>query len=329
MHTLDESANKSPLFISASEIASCRLAANEVEGVVREALNGIRTGVAFSGLKAEVRAPDGTYCQALPSLLLERQIACVKWISVPGSQNSRPISATIVLSTMADGKPIAFLDGALITSARTAAMSAVAAGALASPESARIGMIGAGAQAHCHVEALLVALPRLRRLTVYSRTDSSARKLAEFAEQKGLETYIAKTPREAVLDQEVVVTTIPANGMSEPMLDAGWLSPGAFVAMPDLGRGWRADTLQSIGIWATDNRNQMNAISAQKKSPVVGEYSYELPELASLEKPISLNRDTIRGFVFGGLGVCDAAVAAVYLERVIKFRLKRHDYSGP
>src|SRR5436305_14297424 len=52
------------------------------------------------------------------------------------------------------GKPLVTMDGRLITEMRTAAASAVATKALARAESSVLAILGSGAQAQSHLEAL-------------------------------------------------------------------------------------------------------------------------------------------------------------------------------
>ncbi|WP_328608449.1 ornithine cyclodeaminase family protein [Amycolatopsis sp. NBC_00345] len=73
--------------------------------------------------------------------------------------------------------PLALLDGVALTSVRTAAVSAVAADALAEPDAARLVVFGTGPQAHSHVEALRAVRP-VRELVVVARDPG---RTAEFA----------------------------------------------------------------------------------------------------------------------------------------------------
>ena len=68
--------------------------------------------------------------------------------------------AMIELLDRATGQPLAVMDGRLITEMRTAAVSAVAAQALA-PHAKTLGILGSGVQARSHIEALRVTHPVL------------------------------------------------------------------------------------------------------------------------------------------------------------------------
>jgi alanine dehydrogenase len=62
--------------------------------------------------------------------------------------------ATILLFKPETGEPLATMDGRLITEVRTAAVSAVATEYLARPDASVLALIGSGAQARSHLEAL-------------------------------------------------------------------------------------------------------------------------------------------------------------------------------
>ncbi len=90
--------------------------------------------------------------------------------------------ATVELLNRATGEPLAVMDGRLITEMRTAAVSAVAFGALAplhfgSPPQS-FGIIGSGIQARAHIRALGQVWPEMREIRIWSPTRGHAEKLA-------------------------------------------------------------------------------------------------------------------------------------------------------
>jgi ornithine cyclodeaminase/alanine dehydrogenase-like protein (mu-crystallin family) len=62
--------------------------------------------------------------------------------------------ALVMLFRPETGEPLAVMDGRLITEMRTAAVSAAATKALARPGASVLAILGAGVQAHSHLEAL-------------------------------------------------------------------------------------------------------------------------------------------------------------------------------
>ena len=127
--------------------------------------------------------------------------------------------ATILLFETPLGRPVAVMDGTLITEMRTAAVSAAVTKRLAPPQSRRLALLGAGVQAAAHLEALRSILP-LDEVRVWSRTPERAE---FFAKKHGARAMAAE---EAVRDADVVVTATHA---VEPILQGRWLKEGAHV----------------------------------------------------------------------------------------------------
>jgi ornithine cyclodeaminase/alanine dehydrogenase-like protein (mu-crystallin family) len=105
------------------------------------------------------------------------------------------------------------VDASAITAIRTAAVSAVATRTLAREDARTLAILGAGAQARAHLEALRVARP-FDRAVGWSRT----------TRLPGVEE--AATAEEALRDADVVVTATTAR---EPIVRREWLKAGVHV----------------------------------------------------------------------------------------------------
>src|SRR5690606_5895121 len=154
----------------------------------------------------------------------------IKWI---GTADNRAtglphISALIVLSDVRTAVIKAVLDGTQITAIRPAAVSLVAARSLARANSRRIAFIACGTQAMAHLVAFAKAVP-LREVPCYSRRLESAERFAENARAMGFMAYPVAEAREAVENQDIIVSSAPRASFPAPFLDPAWLSPGAFV----------------------------------------------------------------------------------------------------
>jgi ornithine cyclodeaminase/alanine dehydrogenase-like protein (mu-crystallin family) len=124
------------------------------------------------------------------------------------------------------GALTALVDGAALTSIRTAAVTAVATRALARPDSTDLAVLGAGSQARAHIAALADTLA-LERVRVMSRTFAHAKALAdELAPKHPFTIEAVDSVAEAVRGADVVVTVSNAR---EPILGAGELEPGMHV----------------------------------------------------------------------------------------------------
>jgi ornithine cyclodeaminase/alanine dehydrogenase-like protein (mu-crystallin family) len=127
--------------------------------------------------------------------------------------------ALIMLFEPDAGLPLAFLEGRLITTMRTAAASAAVTKYLA-PDGAKVlTLLGSGVQAAAHLEALRHVC-QFAEVRVWSRTPEHAQR---FAAQYGAR---AMDLEQAVREADVVVT---ATNSLEPFLMGEWLKDGAHV----------------------------------------------------------------------------------------------------
>lgn len=127
--------------------------------------------------------------------------------------------AMIFLFRTDTGEPLAVIDGRLITEMRTAAVSAAVTKYLAPSDSRVLALLGSGVQARAHLQALS-HVRRFEEVRVWSRTAAHAER---FAEQHGARAMAVEA---AVRGADVVVT---ATNAIEPILEGGWLKPGAHV----------------------------------------------------------------------------------------------------
>jgi len=120
----------------------------------------------------------------------------------------------------------AIVDATSITAIRTAAVSGLVTDLLARPEAGDLAIIGAGTQAHTHLQAMRAVRP-VRRVRVFSVPAESA---ARFAERESrltsLTVEVAATAEEAVAGADLICTTTTA---SEPVVLGAWVSPGAHI----------------------------------------------------------------------------------------------------
>src|SRR5437016_2762442 len=138
--------------------------------------------------------------------------------------------AMIVLFSSQTGEPLAVMDGRLITEMRTAAVSAAATKLLAAPDSRVLALLGSGAQAGAHLQALS-QVRSFAEVRIWSRTAEHAER---FARQHNIKAMPA---RSAVRGADVVVT---ATNALEPILKGAWLKPGAHVnAVGSPRHAWR------------------------------------------------------------------------------------------
>jgi thiomorpholine-carboxylate dehydrogenase len=129
------------------------------------------------------------------------------------------VTAIVLLFRPDTGVPIAMMDGRTITALRTAAVSAAVTNRLAAADSKILALLGSGAQAQAHLEALS-HVRNFEEVRVWSRTPEHADR---FAAQHGARALDAES---AVRGADVIVTATPAR---EPILKGAWLKRGAHV----------------------------------------------------------------------------------------------------
>jgi ornithine cyclodeaminase/alanine dehydrogenase-like protein (mu-crystallin family) len=148
-------------------------------------------------------------------------------VAIPGNAD-RGLSthrAVVVLLDPATGAPAAWVEAEALTRLRTAAVSVVATRALARRPRGAHAILGAGAQAHAHLEAF-AREGSVHRLTVWSRDTAHAQRLADAARDRSIETRVASSADEAVRGADVVTT---CTGSAEPLFDATSIADGAHV----------------------------------------------------------------------------------------------------
>lgn len=135
------------------------------------------------------------------------------------------VQGFVTLFDSRTGNPVALVDGAEITTLRTAAASALASRLLSRPQAASHGILGTGVQAASHLDAM-GCVRNIRSVRVWGRDPEKARRFAaQHADRPGMSVSAVTDPAEAAAcDIVSVVTSSPV-----PVLAGSWLQPGAHV----------------------------------------------------------------------------------------------------
>ena len=176
--------------------------------------------------------PGGGSLFVMPAL--DARIAITKLISfTPANAGSgRPtIQGDVVVFDIATGERRLVLDGPTVTARRTAAVSLLAAQKLAPNTKGPLLVVGAGVQGRAHLEAFAAGLG-VTEVLIASRSEASARSLAEHARAMSLTARVVADPNPALADCPLVVTCTPASGVvlhALPRADAFIVAVGAFT----------------------------------------------------------------------------------------------------
>lgn len=114
----------------------------------------------------------------------------------------------VILHSGETGEPLAIVNAAAVTAIRTAAVSAVATKLLAREDASVLAILGGGAQAKAHLQAIPI-VRRIKEIRQFSRSGGNV-----------------ASAEEAVRGADIVVT---ATNSREPILRREWLSPGVHI----------------------------------------------------------------------------------------------------
>lgn len=136
------------------------------------------------------------------------------------------LQGVIVLNDIANGRPVAVMDGTFITGSRTGAAGAVAAKRLARHDSQNVAVTGAGMQGRYQVAALNEVL-RISRVKIYDVVQQAAIEyVKEMSKRYDFDIRKADSPEEAIQDADVLVTATPS---TKPYVRNEWIREGIHI----------------------------------------------------------------------------------------------------
>ncbi|MDO4573099.1 MAG: ornithine cyclodeaminase family protein [Clostridia bacterium] len=138
------------------------------------------------------------------------------------------LSSCVALICLFDGRnglPLCVMDGTLITGFRTGAAGAVAARALARPDSRTAAILGTGGQARMQIRALATQFP-LREVRVWGIEGCELYAAEMRTLLPGIRFTVCGDAQEAVSGSDIVVTATPSH---EALVQADWISPGTHI----------------------------------------------------------------------------------------------------
>jgi ornithine cyclodeaminase/alanine dehydrogenase-like protein (mu-crystallin family) len=189
-----------------------------------EVLSSLAREELYQPLRVVVRPPADELLGLMPAWRGGRSaVFSLKEIVISPGNSARgldPHQGAVLLHDGVTGQLRALLNASAITEIRTAAVSAVATRALARPDASVVAILGSGVQGRAHVDAMRAVLPDAE-LRIWSRTAEHATGLALRSN-----ATVCESVQDALEGAHVVCTTTSARG---PILQRGWLAPGAHV----------------------------------------------------------------------------------------------------
>jgi len=219
------------LILNDADVRACMPMKDAVAWMV-EALRTLAGEDAVQPLRSLMWLPDRSGLLGLmPGYLGSPSALGIKVVTVMPGNHSTPYDShqgSVLLFEARYGQMIAVLDATSITSIRTAAVSGAATDALAGPDAGDLAILGSGAQAHAHLDAMRAVRP-LRRIRIWGRDQSKARRFAERERERfreGPAIEVLERAEDAIRGADLVCTTTAAR---EPILEGQWLRPGVHV----------------------------------------------------------------------------------------------------
>lgn len=305
------------LYLSAADVLRVGVTAREARIAVLRAFEGLALGENINVPKTSLEIGPGHIFQALSAASAGAGIATLKWVAaapVAAGADGQGINGLICVNDYASGAPVAVLDGDEITLIRTAAMSAAAAVHLAPPSPRAIGFVGCGRQALAHLDAFSDLFPGLQRALAFSRSEGSARRLAEAADEIGIDGEVVSDPDDLLRRCDIVISMVPGAPGLRAFLDARLMPEASFASAVDIGRSWIPASLGAFDVLATDSLAQSKAPYDVDTKPVEGAaFAADLSLLAS--GAYTMTSPGRAMFCFRGLGLADLALAGIVVEK--------------
>lgn len=260
------------------------------------------------------------------------QALAVKVVSLFDGNQARGlarIQAAVVVLEPDTGRPIALLDGAMLTAIRTAAASGAATDLLARRDCRTVALFGAGVQAITHLFAMCAVRP-IEKIFVCSRTPSKvAALIAEFAGRPAIpaELIAADSPQQALADADIVCCTTTSK---TPIFDDADLKPGVHInavgSYTPQAREVPPETVCRAMV-VVDSRHAAweeagDLIQPMQAGLIGREHIHaELGELVLGRKTGRVDDQQITFFKSVGLAVQDAVAARVALKNASQMKL--------
>lgn len=194
------------------------------------------------------------FLHAMPAYLRELDVVAMKWVSGFPDNPARglpAISGVIVVNDAETGVPLAVLDAAEITAARTAAASGACVQAFAPAGWSAVAVLGCGEQGRYQCQVLRALNPECE-IRAYDPVVERAQEVCEGA-------TVVHHPRPAVANADIVVSAGPILRDPPSPLDESWLEDDVLLLPIDFDFYVSADAVTACDLFLTDDVPQYAA----------------------------------------------------------------------
>ena len=276
------------LYLSRKDVETVGLSMREIIDALEAMFKEKGRGCTEMPPKPGIHTRPDAFIHAMPAYIPSLESAGLKWVSgYPGNQaKGLPyITGLLILNDPETGVPLAIMDCTWITAKRTGAATAIGAKYLARSESATVGIVACGVQGRGNLEAL-TCLFKITKVKAYDLYPEIAERYSrEMSSALNLEIEPVRSLSEAVKGLDIVVTSGPILKNPKPLIEPGWLVPGAFASPVDFDSYWKANALREIDKLATDDLTQMRYYRLEGYFKETPEPYADLGQIAASLKP--------------------------------------------
>lgn len=298
---------------------------NQLVDAVAAAMADLSSGRASMPPRGAALVADrNAMLAAMPAFLPSAGALTAKLVSqFPGNADRNTHQGVIVCFDAQNGTPLALMDGAYITAARTAAGSALATRLLARPDSTVVSVVGTGVQAQSHARALS-GLDGVEVIQIAGRDHAKAALLADELIESGVPAKAVDDIEEAVRSADVVCVATHAD---RPVVRREWLRPGTHVNSVGYNSSGEGEIDFSIvrdsllvvesraAVLAPPPSGAVEVRLAIESGVINAEHIYaEIGELVSGDRESRGDDTQLTLYKSVGVAVQDSAAAALVLE---------------
>ena len=238
------------LYLSRAEVAGLLPPVAEQLDLVEATYRAVAAGRVELPPKPGVHPRKDAFVHAMPAYLADDDVVALKWVAGYPENPARGlpyISGLIVLNDAETGLPVAVMDGAEITAARTAAASGVCVRRWAPPGWSTAAIVGAGEQGRFHA-ALLRELNPAVRIRAYDPHPERIDALGD--------VDAASSPADAAAGADVIVTAAPIVNDPAPAIGLEALGERWLVLPIDFDAMIARDVIEAAELLAADDVGQ-------------------------------------------------------------------------
>ena len=293
-------------FIDRQEVAAALPPVLERVALAGSTYRALARGEIEMPPKIGVHPRPDAFLHAMPAYLREPDVVAMKWVSGFPDNPARglpAISGVIVLNDADTGVPLAVLDAAEITAARTAAASGACVEAFAPAGWSRVAVLGCGEQGRYHCEVLRALNPACS-IHAFDVVPERARGICEGA-------IVAGSAREAVAGAQIVVTAGPIVRDPPSPIDETWVEVDVLLLPIDFDFYVSAGAVAACEVFLTDDVAQYDAY--REHGYFGGWPDADASVGMALERGVRARRVVCASL---GVGALDAAFAHTVLTQI-------------